>query len=363
MSSESARSTHVLVVDDSAVVRQTMLALLSAEPDLTVDVAADPLIAMEKMSLRNPDVIVLDLEMPRMDGMTFLKKIMREGPRPVIVCSGLVGTGSDGALRALEEGAVDVIAKPRIGLKTFLNDSAVMLIDAIRAAALVQMPRGRFFDRRPWSADAVVPRLARRPDVRERFRIIAIGASTGGPDAICRILTELPPNAPGVVVVQHMPEGFTASFARRLDDLSAIEVKEAEQGDEVRPGRALIARGDHHLVIYEYASRLYVDVKRGPLVRRHRPSVDVLFRSVAQTAGSDAAGILLTGMGDDGAEGLGEMKDAGAWTIAESEESCAVFGMPRAAIARGAATDVLPVTSIAPALLRQFLVSSSPGRQ
>lgn len=362
MSGDPARPTHVLVVDDSAVVRQTMLALLTAEPGLTVDVAADPIIAMDKMSLRSPDVIVLDLEMPRMDGMTFLKKIMSERPRPVIVCSGLVGAGSDVALRALDEGAVDVIAKPRIGLKTFLNDSSVMLIDAIRAAALVQMPRGRFVERQRRNADIVVPRLARRPDVRQRFRVIAIGASTGGPDAICRLLTDLPPNVPGLVVVQHMPEGFTASFARRLDDLCAIEVKEAEQGDEIRPGRALIAHGDRHLVVYEHASHLFVDVVRGPLVRRHRPSVDVLFRSVAQTVGPDAAGILLTGMGDDGAEGLSELKDAGAWTIAESEESCAVFGMPRAAILRGAATDVLPVTAIAPALVRE-LFAEPAGRK
>jgi two-component system chemotaxis response regulator CheB len=318
MSSESPRTTHVLVVDDSAVVRQTMLGLLSAQSGLTVDVAADPIIAMEKMNARRPDVIVLDLEMPRMDGMTFLRKIMREEPLPVIVCSGLVGAGSDAALRALDEGAVDLIAKPQFGLKTFLNDSSVMLIDAIRAAALVNMPRTRPFQRQRQNADIIVPRLIRPPDVRQRFRVIAIGASTGGPDAICRILTELPLNVPGLAVVQHMPEAFTAPFARRLDELCAIEVKEAEQGDEVRSGRALIARGDRHLVLYEHASRLFVDVVRGPLVQRHRPSVDVLFRSVAQTVGPDAAGILLTGMGEDGAEGLRELWDAGAWTIAES---------------------------------------------
>lgn len=360
MSSEP-RPTHVIVVDDSAVVRQTMLALLS-QSGMTVDVAADPLIAMDKMNVRPPDVIVLDLEMPRMDGMTFLRKIMREAPRPVIVCSGLVGLGSDAALRALDEGAVDVIAKPRIGLKNFLTDSAVMLIDAVRAAALVQVSRLHVRERKPRSADVVVPRLERPPDPRQRLRVIAIGASTGGPDAICRILTELPASTPGIVVVQHMPEGFTASFARRLHEMSAIEVKEAEQGDEVRPGRALIARGDRHLVVYGHAASLFVDVVQGPLVRRHRPSVDVLFRSVAQTAGANSVGVLLTGMGDDGAEGLRELKDAGAWTIAESEETCAVFGMPRAAIIRDAAADVLPVTAIAPALMRELLSPQRLGK-
>jgi two-component system chemotaxis response regulator CheB len=357
MSANPTRPTHVLIVDDSAVVRQTMLGVLSAESDLTVDVAADPIIAIEKMRLRSPDVIVLDLEMPRMDGMTFLRKIMREDPRPVIVCSGLVDAGSGAALRALEEGAVDVIAKPRLGLKTFLNDSSLMFIDAIRAAALVHVPRGRGGEKGWQSADVVIPRLALRADARQKYRVIAIGASTGGPEAISRILTELPLNTPGVVVVQHMPEGFTGSFARRLDELCAIEVKEAEPGDEVRQGRALIARGDRHLVVFEQTSRLFVDVVRGPLVRRHRPSVDVLFRSVAQTVGPDATGILLTGMGEDGAEGLSELREAGAWTIAESEESCAVFGMPKAAIARGAAIEVLPVAAIAPALMRELFTT------
>ncbi len=370
MSSKPAPPIHVLVVDDSAVVRQTLLRMLSAIEDMTVETAADPIIAMEKMQQRWPDVVVLDLEMPRMDGITFIRKIMRERPLPIIVCSGHVEHGSDAAVRALGEGAVDVISKPRIGLKDFLNDSAVMLADSIRGAAMVNHRRLRARALEGMgTADAVVPRLtpartALKEGVlrRDGFRVIAIGASTGGPDVIWQILRGMPPAAPGIVVVQHMPEVFTASFARHLDKTCGLRVKEAEPGDEIVAGQVFIARGDRHLVVYRQGARFLVDVVRGPLVSRHRPSVDVLFRSVAQTAGHEAIAVLLTGMGEDGAAGLLELKESGALTIAESEESCAVFGMPRAAIMRGAAAEILPASEIAMKITQELQLKAKDRR-
>ena len=330
--------SHVLVVDDSALVRQAFTALLSRH--FSVDTAADPLIAERKMAKQRPAVIVLDLQMPRVDGMTFLRQIMRSDPIPVVICSSAATRGSEVAMRALEEGAVDLILKPQIGVRDFIEDSATLLIDTITAASQarigVRAPRVRL----PLPSPVAGP------------RVIAVGASTGGTEALREMIEALPPDAPGMVVVQHMPEGFTAAFAKRLNETARVEVKEATYGDAVLPGRVLIAPGNHHMLLRRSGTRYYVQVSSGPLVSRHRPSVDVLFRSVAQAAGSSAVGVILTGMGDDGAEGLLEMRESGARTIAQDEATSVIFGMPKEAIARGAAMEVLPLGEIAGAVLR-----------
>jgi len=341
---------QVLVVDDSAVVRQTMSAVLSQDSRLHVATAADPLIAMEKMKRQRPDVIVLDLEMPRMDGFTFLRKLMAEDPIPVVICSGVAQRGTEAALRALDEGAVDVVAKPQLGVAEFLRDSAVMLNDAVHAAAHARVRRRGIVS----PATRQVRRLEPRPVARRTTSscVVAVGASTGGPGALRRLLQALPGNAPGCVIVQHMPHPFTAVFAQRLDDACTIEVKEASSGDEVRPGRAIVAPGDRHLKLHRNGPRYTVEVTDGKLVSRHRPSVDALFRSAAEVAGADAIGVILTGMGRDGAEGLLEMKRAGATTIAQDEQSCTIFGMPREAIALGGVDEVVPLEAVPAAILR-----------
>ena len=354
------RVLSVLVVDDSAVVRQAATAILSQDPGIVVTVAADPYIALDKMGRSRPDVILLDLEMPRMDGLTFLRKIMTEDPIPVVVCSGLAARGTAIAIRALEEGAVEVLAKPQLGVRDFLHDSAATLIEVIREAAEVRVRRREvaspLLPRH--SADVVLPPTAPPGHARRRTDrqcgstdLIAIGASTGGTEALRTILSAMPEDAPGILVVQHMPERFTAAFAQRLDQVCRIEVKEAAPGDCVVRGRALIAPGNRHLVLRRHNARYEVDLADGPRVSRHRPSVDVLFRSVAQAAGAHAVGVILTGMGDDGAAGLLEMKGAGAATIAQDERTSVVFGMPKEAIARGAADRVLPLPGIAAAML------------
>lgn len=341
-----SNSLHVLVVDDSAVVRQTILTILGTQEDIRTSIAADPLIAMQRMERDRPDVIILDLEMPRMDGITFLRKLMRERPAtPVIVCSSHLGDGGALGVRALEAGAVELIAKPSLGVRGFLNDSALMLIDAVRAAAAVRRPRRRI------SVDVMLPPPPRPAVVAsDKTRVIAIGASTGGTEAIREILDALPAASCGVVIVQHMPEQFTRSFASRLNETSALEVKEAAPGDEVLPGRALIAPGNRHLIVVRRGTRLAVETSDGPLVSRHRPSVDVLFRSVATSAGAEAMGVILTGMGSDGAAGLLDMRLAGAHTLAQDEATCAVFGMPNEAIRKGGVCEVLPLGKIAAAL-------------
>jgi len=348
-SAASRRPLHVLVVDDSAVVRQMMTAVLGGARGMTVAVAADPFIAMEKMKQARPDVMVLDLEMPRMDGLSFLRKIMAEDPIPVVVCSGLGGRGTEAAMRALDEGAVEVVAKPKLGIKDFLQDSATLLSDAVRAAAQARMrPRG-VPERQAPVGEAV---SAARPALRlTSDKVVAIGASTGGTEALRELLMALPPDAPGLVIVQHMPELFTAAFARRLNDLCRVEVREAANGDRVIEGRALIAPGNRHTRLRRSGAHYTVEVSDGPLVSRHRPSVDVLFQSVARAAGPNAIGVILTGMGDDGADGLLDMHRAGAVTIAQDEASCVVFGMPKEAIARGAVEDVLALQRIPEALL------------
>jgi two-component system chemotaxis response regulator CheB len=345
---------NVLVVDDSAVVRQALTMLLSGSRHNRVAVAADPVIAADKIRLSRPDVIVLDIEMPRMDGLSFLRAIMSSvDPIPVVVCSSLAGSGTEVALQALEEGAVAVMEKPRLGIREFLHEHSRRLVETITQAAETRLrPR-----RRPArevsplrNADAVLPFRPAVALTRTTEKVVAIGASTGGTEALREILEAMPPDAPGIVVVQHMPEVFTRAFAGRLNGLCRIEVKEAESGDRVHAGRALIAPGNRHLLVRRDGAQYCVDAVDGPAVSRHRPSVDVLFRSVAQAAGPNAVGVILTGMGRDGADGLSEMKNLGAATIAQDEATCVVFGMPKEAIAQGAVDDVAPLGRI-PALL------------
>jgi len=347
-----SRPINVLVVDDSAVMRQVMTTVLSRD-GLLVDTAAHPLIAQGKMKQKRPDVIVLDIEMPHVDGLTFLQQIMAQEPIPVLVCSALAKGGADTVMRALEYGAVDVVQKPAVGIQDFLYEQAVMLVDKVRGAAEAR-PRRRSTpvnaDKR-LTADAVLSPVRRATLSVTTDKVVAVGTSTGGTEALRVLLMALPLDAPGFVVVQHMPELFTAGFAERLNQICQVDVKEARDGDRVRPGLVLIAPGNRHTVIARNGAQYAVKVMDGPLVSRHRPSVDVLFRSVAQAAGANAVGVLMTGMGDDGAEGLLEMKRAGASTIAQDEATCVVFGMPRAAIERGAVDEVLPLPRIASAVL------------
>ncbi|MEW6258585.1 MAG: chemotaxis response regulator protein-glutamate methylesterase [Thermodesulfobacteriota bacterium] len=347
---------RVLIVDDSALVRQTLSDIVSSDPDLVVmGTAADPFIAAERIKAELPDVITLDVEMPRMDGITFLQKIMTQCPIPVVICSSLAEQGSETALKALEYGAIEIIQKPKLGTKTFLLESSIRICDAIKAAA---MAKPRRLPTSPKSqpkltADAVIEKPASRAMIQTTEKVIVIGASTGGTEALRVLLEALPQDAPGIVIVQHMPEHFTASFAKRLDELCRISVKEAEDGDTILRGRALIAPGNLHTLLKRSGARYYVEVRPGPLVSRHRPSVDVLFRSAARYAARNAVGVILTGMGDDGANGMLEMKEAGAYTIAQDEATCVVFGMPHEAIKRGAVHQVLPLEAIAAEVLRR----------
>jgi len=339
---------HVLVVDDSAMVRQVMQAILQTDQRITVSTAADPLIAGVKMQKERPHVVITDLEMPRMDGLTFLRKIMRESPIPVVVCSGFAAKGTELALRALEEGAVEIITKPKLGVRDFLHESAILLIDVVWSAAGARvLPQPRVAVASRLSADAVLPLRATSRDRNPSQGLIAVGASTGGTEALRVFLSAMPPACPPIVIVQHMPENFTRAFAERLNQDCAIAVREAGDAVELRHGMAVIAPGNFHCVVNNRGQHLVVNIIDGPLVSRHRPSVDVLFRSVAVSAGRNAVGIIMTGMGDDGAQGLLEMKEAGAVTIAQDEASCVVFGMPGEAIARGAVDFVLPLEQLA----------------
>lgn len=344
---------RVLVVDDSALVRQTLAQVLSSDPGIEViGTASDPFVAAERIREQIPDVITLDIEMPHMDGLTFLRKIMTQHPIPVVICSSLAEEGAQSTLKALEYGAVDIVTKPRLGSKQFLEESRVLLCETIRAAAQARL-------RRPGSNHVVEPKLTAdailsRPTsamLETTEKVVVIGASTGGTEALRALLEVLPPDAPGIVVVQHMPELFTRSFAERLNSLCRIEVKEAEPNDTVLRGRALIAPGNHHVLLKRSGARYYADIRDGPLVSRHRPSVDVLFRSAARYAGRNAVGVILTGMGDDGATGMLEMKQAGAATIAQDEATSVVFGMPNEAIKRGAVDVILPLGQIAGCVL------------
>ncbi len=407
----AARKIRVLVVDDSASVRQALKEILNADPEIEViATASDPFAAANCMRREVPDVITLDVEMPRMDGLSFLDKLMQQHPIPVVICSSLVGAGTQTAFAALERGAVEVIEKPRNGSPREWKESSIHICDAVRAAAHARMPgarvprdagRSRTATLGPPSvtrarpatpgspsvtrarpatpgspsvtrartatlgspraarstpahtpapkltADAVLRPAGRDAMIETTEKVIAIGASTGVTEALLAVLRTLPPDAPGIVIVQHMPEKFTTQFAARLNGLCAISVKEAVSGDTVMRGQALVAPGNHHLLLKRSGARYYVEISDGPLVNRHRPSVDVLFRSTARYAGANAVGVILTGMGDDGARGLLEMRHAGAHTVAQDEASCVVFGMPAEAIKHGGVVRVLPLDRIA----------------
>jgi two-component system chemotaxis response regulator CheB len=348
---------NVMVVDDSAVVRQVLTGLLSADPDINVLCAvADPLLAMVRMKTQWPDVIVLDIEMPRMDGITFLKKIMAERPTPVVICSTLTEKGAQVSMAALAAGAVAIIAKPKIGLKQFLVDTSDDLVSVVKAAARASVKNLQVtLVVEKFSADAVLSRVEKHSAMlKTTNRVVALGTSTGGTQALELVLKSLPEVCPGIVIVQHMPEKFTAAFAQRLNILCQIEVKEAQNNDSVLPGRALIAPGGKHMLLRRHGAQYFVEVMDGPLVNRHRPSVDVLLRSVAQTAGTNALGVIMTGMGDDGAAGLLEMRKAGAQTIAQDEESCVVFGMPKEAIKRGGVLKIVTLSAISREIMQQL---------
>lgn len=349
----------VLVVDDSAVVRQVVSQVLDEDAGIEVIAsAADPILAMERMKKEWPDVVVLDVEMPRMDGITFLRKLMAEHPTPVVICSTLTEKGAQTTMEAMAAGAVAIITKPKLGLKQFLQDSSDDLVAAVKSAAAVNVkrlvPHARAAPMQVAAkntADVILP-PASRAMTQTTEKVVVIGTSTGGTQALEAVLTALPAVVPGIVIVQHMPEKFTEAFAQRLDGLCQITVKEAANNDRVVPGRALIAPGGRHMLLKRSGAQYYVEVTEGPLVNRHRPSVDVLFRSAAHAAGPNALGIIMTGMGDDGARGLKEMLDAGARTLAQDEASCVVFGMPKEAIKLGAAQQVMSLDSIPEHIVR-----------
>lgn len=343
---------RVLIVDDSAIVREVFSRELARDPEIEViGTAPDPYVARDKIVELKPDVVTLDVEMPRMDGLTFLRKLMKHYPLPVVIVSSLTKRGGELALEAMDAGAVDVMCKP--GASYAVGDLALQLAEIVKGAARVCVTK-RIEPRR--NETPVRPGLAM---TRTTHKVVAIGASTGGTQALQHVLAQMPVNCPGIVIVQHMPEHFTRSFAERLNQTCAIEVKEAENGDSVTPGKALLAPGNYHMLLRRSGANYYVEVKSGPLVNRHRPAVDVLFRSVARFAGRNAVGAILTGMGDDGAKGMREMKQAGAITIAQDESSCVVFGMPKEAIALGCVDHVVPLDRVAERIVRAAEVEDS----
>jgi len=353
------KKIKVMVVDDSAVVRKVMSGILGADPDIEViGTAPDPIFAIEKMRKNWPDVVTLDVEMPRMDGITFLAQLMKERPTPVVICSSLTTAGAETTLQALAAGAVSIITKPGLGVGDFLEDSSDNLVAAVKAAARANMgavqrnaqaqEHARTQQPNP-NLGAAAPRMAMAQTTE---RIVAIGTSTGGTMALEVLLTELPRVCPGMVIVQHMPEMFTAAFASRLNGLCQITVEEAKDGQRVLPGLALIAPGGKHMQLARSGAQYIVEVRDGPPVNRHRPSVDVLFRSVAKYAGKNAMGVIMTGMGDDGARGLKEMHDVGSYTLAQDEASCVVYGMPKEAVKHGGVDKILPLSALAGAMMR-----------
>ncbi len=350
------KKIRVLIVDDSAAVRHALADIISSDPMLEViATAADPFIAAERMKESIPDVITLDVEMPRMDGISFLQRIMSQHPIPVVMCSSLTEKGSETALKALEYGAVEIIQKPRFGTRQFLEESRMRICDALKAASqarLQRIPAKRKEVPPKLTADAVIAKPRSKAMIQTTEKVVVVGASTGGTDALRVFLEALPADSPGIVIVQHMPELFTAAFAGRLDGLCRIAVKEARHNDTVTRGLALIAPGNRHTLLKCSGARYYVEVKDGPLVSRHRPSVDVLFRSAARYAGKNAVGVIMTGMGDDGARGMLEMKEAGALTIAQDEATSVIFGMPQEAIKLGAVGRVLPLQAIGGEVIR-----------
>lgn len=357
----------VLIVDDSAVVRKVLSDVFNSAPGIDlIGVAADPIFAMQKMEKEWPDVIVLDIEMPRMDGITFLKKLMKERPTPVVICSTLTEKGAETTMSAMSAGAIDIVTKPKVGLKAYLQEQRNVLVDTVKSAAAARvskLARPGNADKESvlapktapkLSADAVLSPPSSTSLIKTTEAVIAIGTSTGGTQALEQILTKLPRVSPGIVIVQHMPEKFTTAFAARLNGLCEIQVNEAKDNERVTTGKALIAPGGKHMLLKRSGAQYYVEVSDGPLVSRHRPSVDVLFRSVTKTAGKNALGIIMTGMGDDGANGMAEMHAAGAETIAQDEATCVVFGMPKEAIARACVDKIIPLDDI-PAQIMRYL--------
>ena len=349
-----AKKIRVLIVDDSASVRQALTKVLEADGDIEVmGVASDPYVAARKIQEEIPDVVTLDVEMPKMDGITFLRKLMSQHPIPVVMCSSLTEQGSQTLMQALEAGAVDIILKPKIGAADHLEEAGAMIRETVKGAAVarVRAVRGRpplsGATEAKLTADAVLPPPTGRAMAKTTEMVVCVGASTGGTEALREFLVALPANTPGIVIVQHMPERFTSTFAARLNSLSQVEVKEAAHGDAVLRGHVLIAPGGRHVLLERQGARYVVAVRDGPLVSRHRPSVDVLFRSAARSAGSNAMGIIMTGMGDDGARGMDEMHKAGAYTVAQDEATSVVFGMPKEAIAKGGVDRVVPLDQIA----------------
>ena len=362
--STNNHKTKVLVIDDSALIRSVMKEIIDREKDMEcVGAAPDPLVAREMIKSLNPDVLTLDVEMPKMDGLDFLERLMRLRPMPVVMVSTLTERGSDITFRALALGAVDFVSKPKLDIARGMEEYAIEITDKIRAAAQAHVrktPVAPALDvEKKYSADAILPSLAGRYSSTEK--LIIIGASTGGTEAIKEVLTRLPADVPGILVTQHMPENFTKSFADRLDSLCKISVKEAEHNERVLPGHAYIAPGHSHLLLKRSGANYMTELNQGPPVNRHRPSVDVLFRSAANVAGANALGIILTGMGKDGAQGLLEMRQAGSHTIAQDEESCIVFGMPKEAINIGGACEVLPLQGIARHALEYLATHSVKG--
>lgn len=348
----------IMIIDDSAVVRETLTEIFSHEKDFQLlATASDPVFALQKLQSITPDVITLDVEMPRMDGLTFLQKLMETKPIPVVLCSSMIQTGSANALKAMELGAVEMIQKPKLGTKQFLEESRIFICDAVRAAFLAKGKQMNLINRTKTSfsktiapkltADVILPKASPSINIETTEKIVVIGASTGGTEALRIFLEMLPVDAPGIVIVQHMPENFTKSFAQRLDGLCKIRVLEAKDNDTVLRGQALIAPGNKHTLLKRSGARYYVEVKDGPLVSRHRPSVDVLFRSAARYVGKNAVGVIMTGMGDDGSRGMLEMHQAGAYNIAQDEKTCIVFGMPAEAIKAGAVDSIQPLEKIA----------------
>jgi two-component system chemotaxis response regulator CheB len=354
------KKIKVLIVDDSAVVRQTLRTILGADPQIEViGVANDPYIAADKINHERPDVITLDIEMPRMDGLTFLRKLMSQQPIPVVICSSLTAKGAETTLQALQYGAVEIINKPKLGVAQFLQEAQVLICDAVKAAAAARvrpLPALRTEVETKLNADVILAKGSAHhaEKITTTEKVVVIGASTGGTEALRYYLEAMPHDAPGTVIVQHMPEHFTTAFARRLDTTCRVTVKEAADGDTVLPGRALIAPGNKHLLLKRSGARYYVEIKEGPLVSRHRPSVDVLFRSAARYVGKNAIAVIMTGMGDDGAKGMKELKDAGAVTLAQDEESCVVFGMPKEAIRLGGVDQVLSLGQMPTTVLRHY---------
>lgn len=354
----SARKIKVLIVDDSALIRSVMTAIISSQCDMeVVGVAPDPLVARDLIKQTNPDVLTLDVEMPRMDGLDFLEKLMRLRPMPVVMVSSLTERGSEITLRALELGAVDFVTKPKMSIQAGMREYTDMIADKIRVAAKANIRPRKLPGAATGNSGSEPLPMIRNPFTSSE-KLIIVGASTGGPEAIKDFLVRMPPDCPGILIAQHMPEGFTQSFARRLDSLCKISVKEAEHGERVLPGHAYVAPGHSHLVLARSGANYITHLDQGPQVNRHRPSVDVLFGSAAKFAGKNAVGVILTGMGKDGALGMREMKHAGAYNFAQDEASCVVFGMPREAIAIGAAHEVCSLSMLPVMVLDYFAMHS-----